>query len=217
MFNLQQSSTSDTLYIGWYGTCPENQGESGSGGICDSFTLVESSDGSNSPLSWRHSIFPETLSEPPSSANGYAIGQSEFFRSVKEVNNLSGALTAYDGTATTPFGLAGSQIKELVCGRCYYITLKPGDKTLDIPEFQFANQATSSYQYRVADSCAYVTELEKLWISFTGNDHYSDWYELETDELDNFKKFKIATQTTILIFTHGQVTKPLSRNFNYRQ
>ena len=136
MANLQQSSTSDTLYIGWYGINEQN---------CTTFTLVESSDGSNSPLSWRHSIFPETLSEPPSSANGYAIGQSEFFRSVKEVNNLSGALTAYDGTATTPFGLAGSQIKELVCGRCYYITLKPGDKTLDIPEFQFANQATTDF------------------------------------------------------------------------
>lgn len=153
MATLQQSSTSDTLYIGWYGTCPENQGESGSGGICNPFTLIESSDGSNSALSWRHSIFPETLADPPGPTNGFTIGQSEFFRSVKEVNNLSGALTAYDGTASQPFGLAGSQIKELVCGRCYYITLKPGNKTLDIPEFQFANQATSSYEYRITDTC----------------------------------------------------------------
>jgi hypothetical protein len=154
---------------------------------------VESVDGSNSPTSWRHSIFPESLSEVPSPVNGFNVGQSEFFRSVKEVNNLSGALTAYDGTTSQAFGLAGLQVKELVCGRSYYITLKPGDKTLDIPELQFANQATSSYQYRVAETCAPVTELEKLWISFTGNDHYSDWYELETDEVDNFTKFKIAT------------------------
>lgn len=38
-----------------------------------------------------------------------------------------------------------------------------------------------------------TTALEKLWISFTGNDHYSDWYELETDEEEEFTKFKIAT------------------------
>lgn len=38
-----------------------------------------------------------------------------------------------------------------------------------------------------------TTALEKLWISFTGNDHYSDWYEMETDEQENFTKFKIAT------------------------
>ena len=136
MATLQQSSTSDTLYIGWYGINEQN---------CTSFTLIESSDGSDSALSWRHSIFPETLADPPGPTNGFTIGQSEFFRSVKEVNDLSGALTAYDGTASQPFGLAGSQIKELVCGRCYYITLKPGNKTLDIPEFQFANQATTDF------------------------------------------------------------------------
>ena len=84
------------------------------------------------------------LIDPPSAQTDLQLVKVSF-RSVKEVNNLSGALTAYDGTATTPFGLAGSQIKELVCGRCYYITLKPGDKTLDIPEFQFANQATTDF------------------------------------------------------------------------
>ncbi len=35
--------------------------------------------------------------------------------------------------------------------------------------------------------------VEKLWISFTGNGAYSDWYELETDEEEDFTKFKIAT------------------------
>ena len=136
MANLQQSSTSDTLYIGWYGINEQN---------CTKFTLVESVDGSDSPTSWRHSIFPESLSEVPSPANGFNVGQSEFFRSVKEVNNLSGALTAYDGTTSQAFGLAGLQVKELVCGRSYYITLKPGNKSLDIPEFQFANQATTDF------------------------------------------------------------------------
>ena len=206
---LQQSPTSDTLYIGWYGTCPENEGNDGFSGNCTKFTLVESVDGSDSPTSWRHSIFPESLSEVPSPANGFNVGQSEFFRSVKEVNNLSGALTAYDGTTSQAFGLAGLQVKELVCGRSYYITLKPGNKSLDIPEFQFANQATSSYEYRIADSCAPVTELEKLWISFTGNDHYSDWYELETDEVDDFTKFKITTPnygTDLYNWANGKVT-----------
>ena len=38
-----------------------------------------------------------------------------------------------------------------------------------------------------------TTDVEKLWISFTGNGAYSDWYELETDEEEDFTKFKIAT------------------------
>ena len=89
-------------------------------------------------------------------ASALLFGKSLFFRAVKEVNNLAGGVTAYDGASTSPFGLAGSQIKELVCGRCYIIILQPGDKQLEIPEFHFANQATSSYEYRIADSCAPV-------------------------------------------------------------
>ena len=35
-----------------------------------------------------------------------------------------------------------------------------------------------------------VEAEDKLWVSF-GNDHYTDWYEMETDELEGFTKFKI--------------------------
>lgn len=44
----------------------------------------------------------------------------------------------------------------------------------------------------LVDKCV-TTDLEKLWVSFTGNGHYSDWYELEIDELDTFTKYKIKT------------------------
>ena len=37
-----------------------------------------------------------------------------------------------------------------------------------------------------------LTPEDKLWVSFTGNDHYSEWYEMETDELEGFTKFKIS-------------------------
>ena len=35
---------------------------------------------------------------------------------------------------------------------------------------------------------------DKLWISFTGNDHFSDWFEMSTDELDGYTKFKIISE-----------------------
>ena len=143
MATLIQSSTSDTLYFGWYGINQEG---------CTPFTLLEQESGfMPPPAGWRHKIFPESTAAPPSSTNGFTIGKSSFFRAIKEVNNLSGGLTAYDGTSTSPFGLAGSQIKELVCGRCYFITLQPGDKQLEIPEFHFANQATSDYFKLIAN------------------------------------------------------------------
>ena len=37
-----------------------------------------------------------------------------------------------------------------------------------------------------------VEAEDKLWVSFTGNDHYTEWYEMETDELAGFTKFKIS-------------------------
>jgi len=37
-----------------------------------------------------------------------------------------------------------------------------------------------------------LTPEDKLWVSFTGNDHYTEWYEMETDELEGFTKFKIS-------------------------
>ena len=66
-----------------------------------------------------------------------------------------------------------------------------GNKTiLHLPSLEADTQVITSSG--LVEKCV-TTELEKLWISFTGNDHYSDWYEMETDEQENFTKFKIAT------------------------
>lgn len=179
---LKQNSTSDTLYIGWYGL---SQNE------CNPFPLTEQVQGfMPPPAAYRHKHFQ--IDAGPVVGPSFTIGESSFFRSVKEVNAAQGGTTAYDGTITIPFALAGLQLNELQCGHSYFITLKPGNDELEIPEFTFANYA-SSYEYRIAEDCAPVTALEKLWISFTGNDHYSDWYELETDEQEEFTKFKIVT------------------------
>lgn len=100
--------------------------------------------------------------------------------------------------------------KTLECGHSYELTFHPDadETTIDIPGFEW-NKVGGPNKGSVTDSCAPVTELEKLWISFTGNDHYSDWYELETDEVDNFTKFKIATPnygTDLYNWANGKVT-----------
>ena len=135
---LQQQATSDTWYYGWYGINKDT---------CTQFTLVESADGSNSTFSWRHAIFPTD----PSANTMMSVGTSTFFRIVKEVNSEAGGTTIYDGTQASVFGLAGSQVKELVCGRCYNIVLQPGNDILDIPEFQFADQSTTEYYKLVSN------------------------------------------------------------------
>lgn len=48
---------------------------------------------------------------------------------------------------------------------------------------------------QVTDPVEYLCNLkpeDKLWVAFTGNDHYTEWYEMETDELAGFTKFKIS-------------------------
>tara|TARA_B100001093_G_scaffold387158_1_gene373132 strand:+ start:4651 stop:5775 length:1125 start_codon:yes stop_codon:yes gene_type:complete len=35
---------------------------------------------------------------------------------------------------------------------------------------------------------------DKLWVAFTGNDHYTEWYEMETNEDEDFTKFLISAE-----------------------
>lgn len=49
---------------------------------------------------------------------------------------------------------------------------------------------------QVTDPVEYLCNLkpeDKLWVAFTGNNYYSEWFELETDEAEDFTKFKIVT------------------------
>ena len=174
MATLQQTSV-EQYYIGWYGKSEDSRA---------SFPLVN---GSTSTL--EHAHFPD----PEGSSVGFNRPQSTFFKEIREVHSNGGAWKSYNGSATTWVSMMNFGVTALECGRTYWIILKPGTDSLDIPEFQFANQATDSYEYRIAEDCAPVEPEEKLWISFTGTEEYSDWYELETDEDDDFTKFKIAT------------------------
>ena len=39
-----------------------------------------------------------------------------------------------------------------------------------------------------------VEAEDKLWVAFTGNDHYTEWYEMETNEDEDFTKFMISAE-----------------------
>ena len=84
--------------------------------------------------------------------------------------------------------------KTLECGHSYELTFHPDadESEITIPGFIW-NKVGGPNKGSVTDSCAPVVPEDKLWISFTGNGEYSDWYELETDEEEDFTKFKIAT------------------------
>ena len=138
---LKQNPTSDTLYIGWYGLSQDE---------CESFPLTEQVQGFMPlPAAYRHKHFQ--IDAGPVVGPSFTIGESSFFRSVKEVNAAQGGTTAYDGTITIPFALAGLQLNELKCGHSYFITLKPGNDELEIPEFTFANYGTTEYLKIIAN------------------------------------------------------------------
>ena len=60
---------------------------------------------------------------------------------------------AYDGKQTIPALISFSQIKELKCGKSYRIILKPGNGSVDIPEFTFANNGTEDeYRFKTLKS-----------------------------------------------------------------
>ena len=141
MARLQQTS-SEQQFIGWYGTCPDEGGPGSSvENECASFDLI-----SGSFATLQHIHFRDD-----------ADGTTTFFKEIYEVDDTSGGFQAYDGKAGQWFSIMNFGVTALQCGRAYYIILKPGSDFLDIDEFQFANQATSSYEYRIADDCAPVT------------------------------------------------------------
>lgn len=138
MATLQQTSV-EQYYIGWYGKSEDS---------CASFPLVN-----GATMTLEHAHFPD----PEGSSVGINRPQSTFFKEIREVHANGGAWKSYNGSANTWVSMMNFGVTALECGRTYWIILKPGTDSLDIPEFQFANQATSSYEYRIADSCAPVT------------------------------------------------------------
>ena len=139
MATLQQTSV-EQYYIGWYGTCPD---EAGQDSECASFPLVN---GSTSTL--EHAHFPD----PEGSSVGFNRPQSTFFKEIREVHSNGGAWKSYNGSATTWVSMMNFGVTALECGRTYWIILKPGTDSLDIPEFEFANQATTTYKKLIPNS-----------------------------------------------------------------
>ena len=126
MARLQQTS-SEQHFIGWYGTSKDS---------CASFDLIT---GNLTTLQHKH--FRNTDD-----------GTTTFFKEIYEVDSTSGGFQAYDGKVGQWFSIINFKVTALECGRAYYIILKPGSDFLDIDEFTFANQATSTYKKLIPNS-----------------------------------------------------------------
>ena len=140
---LEQKNSGVSTYIGWYGTCPDEAGQESD---CASFPLI-TGDPAN-PFSWRHVVDPEQ------DVDQFNVGASKTIKAIYEVSANGQTYASYDGTVTSVFGLPNLTVKSLECGRSYVIILNPteGGGTLDIPEFTFANQGTSSYKKLVLNT-----------------------------------------------------------------
>lgn len=147
--------------------------------------------------------------------------------SAYQLNEFGTTLNRYDPNkaawANHPFENLNSGYSYLLIFNTVDANATDEDKVVTIPGFVSAKHQgmnTSTWppspldpgdgygRVSAIDVCT-QTELEKLWISFTGNGHYSDWYELETDEVENFTKFKIATPnygTDLYNWANGKTT-----------
>ena len=147
--------------------------------------------------------------------NDPSIADAEpYFDLIYQINESGLGYETWNSAQKALYQWVPPKLKSFECGNSYWLILKPhsgateADRTITIPGFVSAKYNGTPGGV-VTDSCAPVVPEDKLWISFTGNDHYSDWYELETDEVDNFTKFKIATPnygTDLYSWANGKVT-----------
>ena len=137
MATLEQKNSGVSTYIGWYGLSQDE---------CASFPLITGDPAY--PFSWRHVVDPDV------DADMMNVGSSKTIKAIYEVSANGQTYASYDGTVTSVFGLPNLTVKSLECGRSYLIILNPkeGGGTLDIPEFTFANQGTSSYKKLVLNT-----------------------------------------------------------------
>ena len=133
MARLQQTSV-EQFFLGWYGTSED---------ACEPFILRT---GSTIPT-YRHAHFPEE-----GDFTGTSIPKSTFFKLVREVPTSGSGFLSYSGNDDKFTSLRNAGVTELQCGRAYCIILKPGSDFHDIPEFQFANQATTEYKKLISNS-----------------------------------------------------------------
>lgn len=164
---VQLSSSNPTWILGWYGTCAEE----------DPFPIA--------PI------------------------ESKLFKAY-QLNKYGNNLDTYDPNKASwqnhPFENLNRGYSYLLIFKVVDANASAEDTVVNIPGFVSAKHQGMTTGWppsplppgegfgRVAGAEVCVQEeLEKLWISFTGNEHYSDWYELEVDEEEDFTKFKVAT------------------------
>ena len=133
MATLQQTSV-EQYYIGWYGKSKDS---------CASLPLVT---GQYTTLA--HAVFPD----PEGSSEGINKPQSTFFKEIREVDASGGSWKSYIGSASTWSSMMNFGVTAFECGRIYWIILKAGSDQLVIPEFEFANQATTTYKKLILNS-----------------------------------------------------------------
>jgi hypothetical protein len=101
------------FYAGWYGTTPEEDFDE-----CAEFPLISGTGNSSAR------IYDEIQAVYVIAGNGQGT-------------------IVYDGRPTVPFLISLIPLKKLECGKSYRIILKPGEDSVDIPEFTFANAGTT--------------------------------------------------------------------------
>lgn len=108
--------------------------------------------------------------------------------------NLNGEIDFVDGRIFNAFitllldGKRPNTIYELLDGYNSIYT----DAPLSIDELNHLPILETDTQIITKNGVIPRNCLDKLWISFTGNGHYSEWYELQSQEDSNFTKFKIV-------------------------
>ena len=122
MATLTQNDSSPMFFEGWYGTCPEANSDE-----CAEFPLI----------------------------TGLGNDSARIYDEIQAVYVIAGngqGTIVYDGRPTIPFLISQIPLKKLECGKSYRIILKPGENSVDIPEFTFANAGTDDL-YRLTDDC----------------------------------------------------------------
>lgn len=145
MATLTQKTGEQTLYLGWYGMCPE-----GSTNTAQVLNLLDSTYADGSELSWEGGQKFHTKLAKITQVEVLETGFGYFDQIGMEAWNSFGFGMPFQGHAFT----------QLVPGKAYLITIRaaPGQTgtnqdTVNIPEFYWTKIGQSDSTYRLTDNC----------------------------------------------------------------
>lgn len=145
MATLTQKTGEQTLYLGWYGMCPE-----GGSNSAQVLNLLDSTYADGNELLWNGGQLFHTKLAKITQVEVQETGFGYFDQIGMEAWNSLGLGIPYSGNAFT----------ELVPGKAYLITIRaaPGQTgtvqdTINIPEFYWTKIGQPDSTYRLTDNC----------------------------------------------------------------